>query len=126
MNKIVLFSIFIFLIVILYSYRNKPKALKAGAICSVDDGDGKFGVVKILVIDNDIAHIRIYKNKYNQRPVSIDTKTLSLGSIFDEDGFGIGHTPLDRKGFDNWDPVVITYEEVSAEELEGYQIWKEQ
>jgi len=126
MNKIVLFSIFIFLIVILYSCTNKPKELKAGAICSVDDGNGKFGIVKILVIDNEIAHLRIYKNKFNQRPASIDTRTLSLGSIYDKDGFGVGHTPLDRKGFENWQPVVLTYEEVSEEELEGYKIWKEQ
>jgi hypothetical protein len=126
MNKIVLFSIFIFLIVILYSYRNKPKALKAGDICSIDNGDGKFGVVKILVIENGIVHLRIYKNKYEQRPVSIDITTLSLGSIYDEDGFGIGHTPIDRKAFEDWDPVLITYEDVSTEELEGYQLWKEQ
>jgi hypothetical protein len=126
MNKIVLFSIFIFLIVMLYGWNNKPKALKAGAICSVDNGDGKFGIVKILVIDDDIAHIRIYKNKYNQRPVSIDTATLSLGSIYDTDGAGIGHTPLDRKAFDNWNPEVIRYEDVLEEELEGYHIWKEQ
>src|SRR5882757_252286 len=104
MNKIVLFSLFIFLIVMLYSWNNKPKALKAGAICSVDNGDGKFGVVKILVIDDKIAHIRIYKNKYNQRPVSIDTASLGLGSIYDTDGFGIGHTPLDRKAFNDWNP----------------------
>jgi hypothetical protein len=102
MNKIVLFSLFILVIVIIYSCNNQEKKLKAGAICTVDDGDGKFGVVKILVIDNEIAHIRIYKNKYNQRPVSIHLKTLSMGSIYDKDGFGIGHTPLDRKGFENW------------------------
>jgi hypothetical protein len=126
MNKIVLFSLFIFVIVIIYSCNNQEKKLKAGAICTVEDGDGKFGVVKILVLDDEIAHIRIYKNKYNQRPVSIDLKTLSLGSINDKDGFGIGHTPLDRKGFENWKPVVITYEEVNKEELEGYEIWKEQ
>jgi len=126
MNKIVLFSIFIFLIVILYSCTNKPKELKAGAICSVDDGDGKFGIVKILVIDTGIVHLRRYKNKFNQRPASIDITTLSLGSIYDKDGFGIGHTPLDRKAFENWQPVVLAYEEVSEEELEGYKIWKEQ
>ncbi len=126
MNKIVLFSLFILVIVIIYSCNNQEKKLKAGAICTVDDGDGKFGVVKILVIDNEIAHIRIYKNKYNQRPVSINLKTLSMGSIYDKDGFGIGHTPLDRKGFEDWKPFVITYEEVKVEELEGYEIWKQQ
>jgi hypothetical protein len=125
MNKIVLFSLFIFLIVILYGWNNKPKALKAGAICSVDDGDGKFGIVKILVIDNDIAHLRIYKNKYQQRPVSIDSATLSLGSIYDQDGFGVGDTPLDRKAFEDRNPEVIAYEDVTAEELEGYQLWKD-
>jgi hypothetical protein len=126
MNKILLFSLFIFVIVIIYSCYNQEKKLKAGAICTVEDGDGKFGVVKILVLDDEIAHIRIYKNEYNQRPISIDLKTLSLGSINDKDGFGVGHTPLDRKGFENWKPVVITYEEVNKEELEGYEIWKEQ
>ena len=33
---------------------------------------------------------------------------------------------IDKKAFQNWDPVVTAYEDVSAEELEGYQIWKEQ
>lgn len=126
MNKILLFSLFILMTVIIYSCNNQEKKLKAGAICTVDDGDGKFGVVKILVIDDEIAHIRIYKNKYDQRPASIDLKTLSLGSINDKDGFGIGHTPLARKGFEDWKPVVINYEEVNKEELEGYEIWKEQ
>jgi hypothetical protein len=126
MNKILLFSLFILMIVIIYSCSNQRKKLKAGAICTIDDGDGKFGVVKILVIDDEIAHIRIYKNKYDKRPVSIDLKTLSLGSINDKDGFGIGHTPLARKGFEDWKPVIITYEEVNKEELEGYEIWKEQ
>ena len=110
----------------LYSWKNKPKALKAGAICSVDNGDGKFGIVKILVIDSGITHIRIYKNKYNQRPVSIDSVTLSLGSIYDTDDCGIGHTPIDRKAFEDLNPEVIRYEEISEEELEGYQMWKEQ
>ena len=100
--------------------------IKAGAICTVEDGDGKFGVIKVLVIDSEIAHVRIYKNKYTIRPSKIDLKTLSLGSINDKDGFGIGHTPLARRGFEEWKPVVIANENVSEEELEGYKIWKSQ
>ncbi len=100
--------------------------IKAGAICTVEDGDGKFGIIKVLVIDSEIAHVRIYKNKYTTRPSKIDLKTLSMGSINDKDGFGIGHTPLARKAFEEWKPVVIANENVSVEELEGYKIWKSQ
>ena len=105
---------------------NSVDVIKAGSICTVNDGDGQFGVVKVLVIDEEIAHIKIYKNKYKQRPTKIDFKTLSLGSINDKDAFGIGHAPLARKGFDDWNPVIIGYEEVTEEDLEGYEIWKNQ
>lgn len=98
----------------------------AGSICTVDDGDGKFGIVKVLVIDDEIAHLRIYKNKYDHRPAKIDLTTLSLGSMNDKDGFGIGHTPLARKGFDDWNPVVVAFQKVTEEELEGYKIWRSQ
>ena len=101
-------------------------SIKAGAICTVEDGDGKFGIIKVLVMEPEIAHIKIYKNKFATRPSKIDLKTLSMGSINDKDGFGIGHTPLSRKGFEEWKPVVIANEKVSEEELEGYRIWKSQ
>ena len=100
--------------------------IKAGAICTVEDGDGKFGVIKVLVIDAEIALVKIYKNKYTIRPSKIDLKTLSIGSITDKDGFGVGHAPLARKGFEKWKPIVIANEIVSEDELEGYKIWKSQ
>jgi hypothetical protein len=111
---------------------NKTEGIKSGdtiepgAICTVEDGDGKFGIIKVLVIDAEIAHVKIYKNKYTIRPSKIDLKTLSMGSIYDKDGFGIGHTPLARKGFEEWKPIIIAHESVSEDELEGYKIWKSQ
>ncbi len=126
MNKIILLSLFIFILVFIQRWGTQPKKIKAGSICTVDDGDGKFGIVKILVIDEEVVHVKIFKNKYDQRPDEVDIKTLSIGSVYDEDGFGVGHAPIDRKGFDNWQPIAIAFEEVSKEDLEGYEIWKEQ
>lgn len=100
--------------------------LRAGSICTIDNGDSTYGVVKVLVIDADEAHVKIYKNKYDQRPATVDQKTLSLGSIDDKDGFGVGHVPLTRKGFEDWKPVEVNWEEVTKEELEGYEMWKNQ
>jgi hypothetical protein len=105
---------------------NQSDKIKAGSICTIEDGDRTFGVVKVLVINDEEAHVKIYKNKYEQRPAQIDIKTLSLGSINDKDGFGIGHVPLERKGFDNWKPIPVGFEEVTKEDLEGYEMWKNQ
>jgi len=99
--------------------------IKAGSICTIEDGDG-YGIVKVLVINDEEAHIKIYKNKYESRPEKVDLSTLGMGSITDGGGFGIGHIPLRRKGFDNWKPVPVAFEAVTEEDLEGYNIWKNQ
>ena len=44
----------------------------------------------------------------------------------DPNGFGIGHIPLQKEGFDKWNPLVIATQEVADEELEGYNMWKNQ
>jgi len=98
--------------------------IKAGSICTVENGDGKFGVIKVLVINDKEAHVKVYKNMYDKRPAQIDIKTLSIGSINDKDGFGMGHIPLQRKEFDSWKPVSVGHEKVTKEDLEGYEIWK--
>ena len=64
MNKILLLSLFIFILVLIQGRGTKAKKIKAGSICSVDDGDGKFGIIKIIVIDDEIVHVKKYKNKY--------------------------------------------------------------
>ena len=51
-----------------------------------------------------------YKNKYAERPFTIDINTLNIGSVYDEVGFGVGHLPIDRKVFDSWKPIVIAFE----------------
>lgn len=126
MNKILLLSLFIFILVLIQGRGSKPKKIKAGSICIVNNGDGQFGIVKILVIDDEIVHVKIYKNKYTQPPTAVDISTLSIGSVYDEDGFGVGHLPVDKKVFDSWSPVAMAFDEVTNDELEGYGIWKTQ
>ena len=119
--------IFIATSFIVYSCTDRGNKIQAGSICTIEDGEGKFGIVKVLVINDKEAHIKIYKNKYDQRPAKVDIKSLGLGSIDDkEGGFGIGHIPLDRNGFDNWKPIPVAFEEVTKNELVGYEMWKNQ
>jgi hypothetical protein len=94
-----------------------------GEIYSVQNKHG-YGIVKILAVDPDIVHIRLYKNTFPERPNRIDPSTLSLGKITDPNGFGIGHLPISQSEFSSWDPVLIAQSKVTPDELEGYEEWK--
>jgi hypothetical protein len=126
MKKITALFLTMIIVFSLHGCQNKTEDIKAGSICTIEDGEGGFGIVKVLVIDDSEAHIKIYKNKYVARPIKVDFKTLSMGGIGDKDGFGIGHVPLERKGFDNWKPIIIGFEKVTEHDLNGYNLWKNQ
>jgi len=125
MKRILLFALFASVFYIA-GCKEKTDSIRAGSLCTVEASQGKFGVIKVLVIDEQEVHIKIYKNKYSQRPNVIAPKELSMGSITDKEGFGIGHIPLDREGFDKSNPIVIGFEGVTKDELAGYEIWKNQ
>ena len=102
-----------------------PDTPLAGAVYSVDDGEGRYGIAKVLVVDQDGVHIRLYKNKFGERPFRVDVSSLDLGSIHGPDGFGMGHLPLTHAAFSAWEPVFLVATGVDDEELEGYFYWKE-
>lgn len=125
-KKVFFLLIALFMLSILPSCGSDAGEIRPGSICTVENGDGTFGVVKVLVIDENEAHVKIYANDYDTRPEIIDVSTLTMGSITDDAGFGIGHVPLERKGFDDWKPKQAAFEAVAPEELEGYELWKNQ
>jgi hypothetical protein len=94
-----------------------------GGYYSVKDGEC-FGVAKILKLEPDKIHIRVYKQRFGSRPRSVALDQLTLGAIDDTDGIGAGHVPLLITTFKRWQPVFLTYSEVKPDELEGYEAWK--
>ena len=97
--------------------------LVVGGLYSVKQAN-EYWVTKVLALDNDVVHLRIYRNRYKDRPVSVDPSKLSVGSLKDKDS-GMGHIPLNRKHFTSaWEPRFIMQTEVKEEELEGYNLWK--
>ncbi len=105
--------------------RKKEIAIAAGGVYSVNRGEGEFGVTKVLVLADGVAHIRIYKNKFAERPTEIDLAELTLGGVDDPDGFGIGHLPIQEAEFRSWEPQLLAQTAVMEEELEGFNMWKE-
>lgn len=106
------------------SGNHAPSELFEGGYYSIIDGES-IGIAKVLKIDPEIVHVRIYKEHFPQRPRSIDPARLTLGSIDDKDGFGMGHLPLRLVTFREREPLFITHTEVKPEELQGYEMWKD-
>ena len=105
------------------SDENARSELFEGGYYSFADGDA-FSIAKILKLEPDKVHVRIYKQHFSERPRAIDPSSLTLGTIHDKDGFGMSHLPLHRETFRRREPVFLTYSEVAADELEGYEVWK--
>lgn len=106
-----------------YEFATSEIRYTPGDLYSIRDKHG-YGVVKVLVVDPDVVHIRLYKNKFPERPTQIDPSRLSVGTIDDPDGFGMGHLPISLTEFQTWDPVLIMRSKVIPDELEGYEEWK--
>jgi hypothetical protein len=105
-----------------YYARTIPSRLAAGDLCSIISED-EFAVVKVLALDRDVVHVRIYKEKFPQRPASINPAGLSLGSIDDPGGFGVGHLPLSYGTFGSWIPIRIQGDSVTDDELVWVLEW---
>jgi hypothetical protein len=98
--------------------------MRAGDICFVESGDGDYKVAKILVVEQAVIHVRLYKERFSEIPRFLDVTNLNLGTIDDAD-FGVGHLPLSRGSFAAWLPVRVQHQPVTEEELEGFRIWEE-
>jgi hypothetical protein len=103
-------------------------AWQAGDLVSVVAGDGRIGVVKVLATDEIGVHIRLYRERFDARPLSVEPEMLTLGSIFDPPPrpFSIGHIPLRHEAFAGWQPQLIASGgTVHEDKLEGYCDWAE-
>ena len=99
-------------------------SIRAGALYSVMGGKGYFQVAKVLMVDANGVHVRLYKNRFATRPETVSFETLVLGSIHDPDGCGMGHIPLTVEAFRAWQPMFLANSPVAEDELDGYREWE--
>jgi hypothetical protein len=123
MINLLIVGLLVAVVVYVIGCRNNDKLIVSG-IYSVNSGSGKYGIIKILVLDSNVVHIRIYANKFVNRPSQLDTSKLFLGTIHDKE-FGVGHMPIAISELLQWEPRLIMKQSITQEELEGYNIWKE-
>ena len=106
-----------------YYGRSPARNLVAGELCSIKSGD-HFPVAKILATGPGIVHVRLYREKFRERPRSVATDALPLGAIDDPDGFGVGHLSLSRGSFGSWLPVLSQTNPVTDDEFIWVAEWE--
>lgn len=84
-----------------------------------------YKVVKLLQADDGGVHIRIYANKWNERPQEVEPVQLTMTGENHEAMASIGHLPLTRSCFLSMGPKLIATGSVHEDELDGYKMWKE-
>jgi hypothetical protein len=97
--------------------------MRAGDLCAVEWDEGDYRAVKILAIEDGIVHVRLYADKFVERPFQVDPARLDLGMI--HRSFGIAHLPVSAEDFAAWLPGVVGHEAVQPEELVEYELWRD-
>jgi hypothetical protein len=87
---------------------NQNTAIKPGGIYVYKGGDGSFGTLKVLVAEEGVVDVVLYKNRFATAPSSIDPKSLEVA---------VKHEVLSVKGFQNWQPQMLIEQPVTKEEL---------
>lgn len=104
-----------------------PMKTQPGDLWSVKTDDGRYGVAKVLATDEGGVHVRLYSQRFEDRPATVNPSGLTLASFGRGDAtpFSIGHLPLSHRSFQDWEPELVSHGTVSEEELEGYRMWQE-
>ena len=98
---------------------------QVGGLYSFVAEPGRYGVLKVLRVDPNAVHVRVYQGHSETRPVQVDPAALKLASIHDDqEAPGIGHLPITPGTFAEWSPRLLRLTAVAPEELDGYEEWK--
>lgn len=89
--------------------------------------NGTYVPLKILRLDTNGVHVRVYSNVLPNVPASIDEPMLYMAGIDkrENEPLGMGHLPISSESFSSWGAIFVQRSSVSPEELEGYEMWLE-
>jgi hypothetical protein len=115
-------------------------AARTGGLYSVAVDDRGFAVARVLATGRDGIHLRVYSNRYRDRPTRIDRSQLflvpapdladaALNATHPDDrpdpgAFAIGHIPLRLASFRAWHPQLIAFETLEPDDLVEYHSWR--
>jgi hypothetical protein len=114
---------------------------RTGGVYSVAVDDRGYAVARVVATGRRSVHVRVYSNRYRDRPKTIERSQLFLAATPDlsdaalnatrpenrpdPGAFAIGHLPLRRASFAAWRPRLIRVEPLEPADLTDYRAWRE-
>jgi hypothetical protein len=88
---------------------------KPGNIYSVDTGEEKFRVVKVISSDSAMLYLKMYNVQFTSRPGGdkMDTRAWDQEKMV--------YMPLDKASFREWEPELMGGEPVSDAEKQAFR-----
>lgn len=104
-----------------------PFDWQPGDLFSIPMDEGGFAVGKLLAVDEVGVHVRLYVERFQERPAETEVGELSLAPFGAQHNnpFSIGHMPIRREGFSGMRPERCGHRPVTEDELDGYGMWEE-
>lgn len=96
--------------------RGRKPAYLPGGLYSIRCGE-HFEIFKVLAVFKETMHVRVFPEHFKERPESVPP---TLGELDTPHDRGIRHLPLSKFVF--WQPELMARNEVTNEELEGYDL----
>jgi hypothetical protein len=93
-------------------------------LMTVKPDDDGYGTAKLLHVDRNAVHLRVYSDRWTSPPDDIDPWSLRLDRI-DEPVPGLGHIPLTYAAFAGWQPAFDRLVMIGPSERGGYRAWLE-
>lgn len=90
-------------------------------IVSLKAADG-YRAAKILHVDRNAVHVRLYSDQWDIPPDHIDPWALRLDRA-DAPSPGVGHMPVSHRSFGAWEPAFERLAMVGSSERDGYRYW---
>jgi hypothetical protein len=113
---------------------------RTGGVYSVALDDRGYAVARVLATGRRSVDVRVYSNRYRDRPTTMERSELFLAPTPDlsdaalnatrpenrpdPGAFAIGHLPLRRASFAAWRPRLIRVEPLQPGDLEDYRAWR--
>jgi hypothetical protein len=113
---------------------------RTGGLYSVAVDDRGYAIARVLAVSRRSVHVRVYSNRYRERPKTMERSQLFLApppdlseaalnatrpeNRPDPGAFAIGHLPLRRSSFAAWRPRLIRVDRLEPADLADYRAWR--
>lgn len=105
---------------------SKTSGLKEGGLYAFKTDNGSYSVLKLLKVERDGVHVKVYSNQFDSPPTQVDESKLYLAGLNHkpDETLGVADVPLTGESFQNYKATYIQQGTVTPQELEGYNTWK--